>query len=86
MAVQLDVAYSSDCVGAGIVAGGPYYCAVNDIALATTICMNQPWLLSPLTSINEAIYQESILTIDRTENMKDHKIWLFSGEQDSVVH
>ena len=38
MAVQFDVAFSSILRGAGIVAGGPYYCAQNSATIATTTC------------------------------------------------
>ncbi len=38
MAVQFDVAYSSHLKGAGIIAGGPYYCAQGDVDTATTVC------------------------------------------------
>jgi poly(3-hydroxybutyrate) depolymerase len=42
MSVQLHVAYSADCEGAGIVAGPPYYCAKGSSILATTACMSTP--------------------------------------------
>ena len=38
MAVQFDVAYSSILRGAGIIAGGPYFCAHGNVNTATTIC------------------------------------------------
>lgn len=38
MAVQFQVAYASVVVGAGVVAGGPYYCARNDAVVAATKC------------------------------------------------
>lgn len=38
MSVQFQVAHSSIVKGAGIVAGGPYYCAQGDLARATTQC------------------------------------------------
>ena len=40
MAVQYQVAFSASVKGAGIVAGGPYYCAAG-IALNAGICMGQ---------------------------------------------
>ena len=40
MAVQLQVAYSRSIIGAGVVAGGPYYCAANSMTFAG-ICMGQ---------------------------------------------
>src|SRR5512132_772362 len=38
MAHQFHVAHSSNVMGAGIVAGGPYYCAEGSIAHAVTKC------------------------------------------------
>jgi poly(3-hydroxybutyrate) depolymerase len=38
MAAQFQVAHSSIVKGAGIVAGGPYYCAQNNVITATTRC------------------------------------------------
>src|SRR5512143_1502738 len=38
MAVQFEVSYSSIVKGAGVIAGGPYFCAQTDLANATTIC------------------------------------------------
>ena len=38
MAVQFDVAYSSILRGAGIIAGGPYFCPHGNVNTATTIC------------------------------------------------
>jgi hypothetical protein len=38
MAVQFEVAFSSLVRGAGIIAGGPYYCAHGDPITATSLC------------------------------------------------
>lgn len=38
MAHQFHVAHSADLVGAGIIAGGPYYCAAGDIKKGMTEC------------------------------------------------
>src|SRR5437868_9341084 len=38
MAVQFDVAHSSILRGAGIIAGGPNFCAHGNVNTATTIC------------------------------------------------
>jgi poly(3-hydroxybutyrate) depolymerase len=50
MAVQMQVAYSSSIVGAGIVAGGPYYCAANNVLYAG-ICMGQVPFVPPNPSL-----------------------------------
>jgi len=37
MAVQYEIAYSASVKGAGIVAGGPYYCAAGNILVAQPV-------------------------------------------------
>lgn len=51
----MHVIYSSLFKGAGIVSGGPYYCAKNNIQIALTSCMKNPDLisLSELESITQ---------------------------------
>ena len=46
MATQYQVAYSSEVTGAAITAGGPFYCAANNIAIALENCMKYPELIS----------------------------------------
>src|SRR5262245_55504428 len=38
MAVQFHVAHSAIVKGAGVIAGGPYFCAQDDQGIATTVC------------------------------------------------
>ena len=49
MSVQMQVAHASIIRGAGIVAGGPYYCAQDSVLKATTdcSCTGEPTLASP---------------------------------------
>lgn len=42
MANQFHVAFSSQVIGAGIVAGGPFACALGSMTTALTSCMNSP--------------------------------------------
>lgn len=58
MAVQMHVIYSSLFKGAGIVAGGPFYCAQDNVAIAQTSCMKNPNLISllELETITESTY------------------------------
>lgn len=44
--MQLQVAYSRSIVGSGVVAGGPYCCAANNVLFAG-ICMGQVIFLPP---------------------------------------
>src|SRR5258708_6865570 len=79
MAVQFDVAYSSILKGAGIVAGGPYYCAQGDQTKAQQACMaaNGSTNVQALLQITDRNARNQ--AIDPTSNLASHKIWLFSG-------
>jgi chitodextrinase len=91
MAVQFDVAYSSMLRGAGIIAGGPYYCAQGNLMTATSTCSCVPFGCFGQSSTNVA--QLITITdrnagrglIDTTGNLARHRIWLFSGSNDSAV-
>ena len=86
MAVQLQVAYSSTIVGAGVVAGGPYYCAADNMLLAG-ICMGQ----MPLVSLNPSLMVSAARRfgqdgrIDPLDNLAQRRIYVFSGRNDTVV-
>jgi poly(3-hydroxybutyrate) depolymerase len=85
MAVQFEIAFSSIVKGAGIIAGGPYFCARGSQATATGPCMkadgpiNVPELVT-ITNNNAAAG-----LVDATSNLANHKVWLFSGTLDSTV-
>eukprot|EP00033_Pygsuia_biforma_P000594 GCRY01000702.1.p1 GENE.GCRY01000702.1~~GCRY01000702.1.p1 ORF type:complete len:333 (+),score=61.86 GCRY01000702.1:217-1215(+) len=85
-AVQYHLAHSSTILGAAIIAGGPYYCANNDVALATGNCMKYPDLISVdeliVSTENAAVSSQ----IDSPKHLADSKVWLFSGTKDTVVH
>jgi poly(3-hydroxybutyrate) depolymerase len=86
MAVQLQVAFSQRIVGAGIVAGGPYYCAANNM-LFTGVCMGQVPFVPPnpvlMASAAKLFAKEE--RIDALSHLKDRRIYVFSGSHDSVV-
>jgi len=91
MAVQFDVAFSATMRGAGIIAGGPFYCAQGSVLTATSTCSCAPFGCFGQSSTNVA--QLIAITdqdagrglIDPTGNLARHKIWLFSGSHDTVV-
>jgi hypothetical protein len=98
MAVQFSVAYSSILKGAGIVAGGPYYCARGDIATATTkcsctglnffffsTCQVAPGGTNVKQLIATTAQNEKERSIDPTGNLAGQRIWMFSGAIDSAV-
>jgi poly(3-hydroxybutyrate) depolymerase len=88
MAVQFHVAYSSNVKGAGVVAAGPFYCARNQITVALKNCM-QPDAADPVPPVEELVafthQVEQAGAVDSTVNLRDSKVWLFSGRKDDMV-
>lgn len=88
MAVQLHVAYSSTFkAGAGIVAGGPFYCAQGVLSNATGPCMAATTSSKPPTAtlISTTNSWASQGLIDPTSNLAASKVYLYSGTVDSTV-
>ena len=84
MAVQLDVAFSSIMKGAGVIAGGPYYCAHGLLINVATCMSGSPTIdVADLVSRTKASAQRH--EIDDVANLHEQRIWLFSGGKDSVV-
>ncbi len=94
MAVQFEVAYSSLVKGAGVIAGGPYYCAQDNITRATTLCSCTNSLLpcqvvkggtdvQHLIGITRKNAQEG--KIDAVSHLSGHRIYMFSGAKDTVM-
>ena len=88
MAVQLHVAYSSLFkAGAGIVAGGPFYCAQGSVVTATGPCMAATTTSKPATStlISTTNNWASQGLLDPTANLTNARVYLYSGTIDSTV-
>jgi len=94
MAVQFEVAYSSFLKGAGIIAGGPYSCALGNVITATSVCSctGIPFLCRVAPGATNVpglirITDQNATTgaIDQTSNLSSHKIWMFSGTADTLV-
>ena len=85
MAVQMQVAYSGSIIGAGVVAGGPYYCAANNLFF-TGICMGQTFLSpSAYLMANAAKDFAQARLIDPLSNLSQRRVYVFSGTDDSIV-
>jgi poly(3-hydroxybutyrate) depolymerase len=83
-AVQFQVAFSSKFHGAAIFAGGPYYCAQNNVNNGTGYCESGSGI--PLqTLINYTDQQVSAGTIDNTSNLVNMPVYMFSGTNDTTV-
>ena len=86
MAVQLQVAYSARIKGAGVVAGGPYYCAAGNL-LYVSICMGQVAFVppNPTLMVNAARAMAQAGRIDALSHLRQRRVYVFSGTQDTVV-
>jgi len=86
MAVQMHIAYSSIVNGSAIFAGGPFYCAQDNIMTAEYSCM-QTYQGAP--NVNQLItitkQYETNGQIDQLSNLADDRVFLFSGTADTVV-
>lgn len=86
MAAQLHVAYSATFKkGAGIVAGGPFYCAEGSISNATGRCMASPAGIPTSSLVTTTNNWASQGSIDPVVNLQSSKVYLFSGSIDSTV-
>jgi len=84
MAVQAHIAFSDTIVGAGIIAGGPYYCARADILWAGLI-MVDPTLIDIDHLYTVMAEAEKKGLIAPTHNLAKSRTWLFHGSKDTVV-
>jgi len=95
MANQLHIAHSADIMGAAMVAGGLYGCAVQDVtsdgvlALASQAvgaCMKVPFMLDDVATYKHRVEQLAAKRwIDPPANLVRAKVYFFTGESDSVV-
>ena len=88
MAVQYQVAFSSTVKGAGVVAGGPYYCAGTLGYGAVDICVGMVPFLPPNPSLM-LIAADAFANagqIDPLADLKNDRIYVFSGTKDRVVY
>jgi poly(3-hydroxybutyrate) depolymerase len=94
MAVQFEVAHSSIVKGAGVIAGGPYFCAQGSVVTATAVCSCT--LFQPLCHTSDGATDVPALVgatrhfaqsgaIDGTTHLANHRVYLFSGALDTKV-
>ena len=82
MAVQFHTAYSSEIMGAGVIAGGPYNCVyVNWGGIET--CMQG----APIGGASYAAAQgfAALGEIDPVQNLARSRVYIYSGTKDAVV-
>ena len=96
MANQVQIAHSAGIVGAGVVAGGPYGCAVaavdskgvqGGIATATGACMSAPSQLLSADDYAKRIEKfADVGWIDPVAGLTGQKLYAFTGKSDKVVN
>lgn len=88
MAVQFQVAHSKRVAGAGVIAGGPYYCAQGSTWRALNHCMSpSSWFAPPTLEQTRATLDVLARDhrIDPPEHLNDDRVWLLSGGADHTV-
>jgi len=85
MAVQYAVAFSRTVRGAGVFAGGPYFCAQGLLITAMTNCMSTAVLLNVNTLVSKTQSLASSGSIDPLSNVATQKYYLYSGTNDYTV-
>jgi len=86
MAVQMHVAYSATFrTGAGVVAGGPYYCAQDSLINATGPCMAHTAAIPVSALVSTTKSWANAGAIDPVANLASSKVYLYSGTQDTTV-
>jgi poly(3-hydroxybutyrate) depolymerase len=96
MANQLHIAHSAGIMGAGIIAGGLYGCAVDSVtragvfslaSLAVGPCMSVPTLLQPAAFYAQVVADLAAQGwIDTPSNLARSHIYMFTGQADQVVN
>jgi len=88
LAVQFHVAHSAIVKGAGVLAGGPYYCARGNLWTAYYDCMSpsSPTALPDVQELaKEAIDLARAGRADPVGNLAHARVWLFAGKRDRTV-
>lgn len=88
MAVQFHVAHSGAVKGAGVLAGGPFYCAQGSVWAALNNCTN-PTAWAPVPPVELLRADAEVLArgglVDPVANLATARVWLFVGTLDRVV-
>ena len=78
--------YSCEKIDPSCLLVGPYWCAKDFAERAYTSCMVSPVDISVSQLVNATYMNSSTGTIDALHNLKNAKVFLFSGTLDTVVH
>ncbi|MGI9234449.1 MAG: extracellular catalytic domain type 2 short-chain-length polyhydroxyalkanoate depolymerase [Woeseiaceae bacterium] len=84
MAGQLHFAHSATFKGAGIIAGGPYWCASGSPQKGLGPCTKGGEVA--LDELRAYVDEQAASgAIDPFSNIADHRVWVFHGAQDAIV-
>ncbi|MCW5624293.1 MAG: hypothetical protein KIT73_06225 [Burkholderiales bacterium] len=83
MAVQFHMAHASIVRGAGVIAGGPWWCAQGNASRATGECMQGEPDVGPLQARLEQVAATG--RVDPPSALATTRVWMFSGYNDGVV-
>jgi poly(3-hydroxybutyrate) depolymerase len=86
MAVQYHVAYGDEVGGAGVLAGGPWYCAEGSMSRALGPCMKaKDAAPDGAALLEQARAAASRGQVAPLESLADDRLWVFHGELDTTV-
>ena len=86
MANQFHIAHSDWVDKVGIIAAGPYYCAQNSIKTALSQCVNKSTDATNKHLTLQAKAYEKQHKIAPLKNLKNSKVWLLRGVNDTKIH
>lgn len=87
MANQFHLAFSDKVSGAGIIAGGPYGCAQNSLAVALEHCFNKDSSTPDLAKATALLQQQAAAgSIAPLSHLKNSPVFLLHGTADKTVH
>jgi hypothetical protein len=72
-------------MGVGMVAGTPYWCAKGGSLTATQACASNPNGVNIADLITRTNQYANFGNIDATANMRNDRVFIFAGNQDTVV-
>ena len=55
------------------------------IQIALTACLTKPRLIDVQELIDGTLYARSLLSIDDPKNMEHDRVWIFTGQLDTIV-
>ncbi len=86
MAHQVHLAYSSRIHGAGLIAGGPYACAADQLDRALKLCTQTLDEGPDVASLaDKAKSRAAAKHIDPLDGLAEDRVWIFHGDADTTV-